>query len=193
MDESGKCSIRTVARARPTSWRVSPKNEYKTGCPEGYPYIECCRQYRVWTAKTDVVMRRIHRAGETVFVDYAGQTISIVDRHTGELRPAVIFAAVLGASHSATKSARPRGPTEHQSGAGSRARGGHGHLSGTSTSSPRLLGEDCHARHSMPRPEQAIASRLFLAPAASRRCRLERVEDRHPRRFKIALIPGDHG
>jgi len=44
-------------------------------------------------------MRQDHRAGEKLFVDYAGQTVPIVDRHTGEVSEAQIFVAVLGASN----------------------------------------------------------------------------------------------
>ncbi|AWN17904.1 Mobile element protein [Salinisphaera sp. LB1] len=44
-------------------------------------------------------MRQTHRAGEKLFVDYAGQTASVVDHRTGELRSAQIFVAVLGASN----------------------------------------------------------------------------------------------
>ena len=44
-------------------------------------------------------MRQEHRAGEKMFVDYAGQTVPVVDRETGELREAQIFVAVLGASN----------------------------------------------------------------------------------------------
>ena len=46
----------------------------------------------------DVVMRQEHRAGEKMFVDYAGQTVPVVDRETGEERQAQVFVAVLGAS-----------------------------------------------------------------------------------------------
>ena len=45
----------------------------------------------------DVVLRQSHRAGEKLFVDYAGQSVSIVDPTTGEVRKAQIFVAVLGA------------------------------------------------------------------------------------------------
>ena len=49
--------------------------------------------------KLDVVMRQEHRAGERMFVDYAGQTVPVVDPETGELRQAPqVFVAVLGAS-----------------------------------------------------------------------------------------------
>jgi len=43
-------------------------------------------------------MRHEHRAGEKMFVDYAGQTVSVIDRETGEIHKAQIFVAVLGAS-----------------------------------------------------------------------------------------------
>jgi transposase len=44
-------------------------------------------------------MRLSHKGGEKVFVDYAGQTVPIVDPHTGEVSQAQIFVAVLGASN----------------------------------------------------------------------------------------------
>ena len=43
-------------------------------------------------------MRQEHRAGEKLFVDYAGQTVPVIGRRTGEIRQAQIFVAVLGAS-----------------------------------------------------------------------------------------------
>jgi len=44
-------------------------------------------------------MRQEHLAGDKLFVDHVGQTVDIVDRTTGEIRPAQIFVAVLGASN----------------------------------------------------------------------------------------------
>lgn len=44
--------------------------------------------------------RQTHRAGEKVFVDYAGQTIPVIDPVTGNTVPAHLFVAVLGASNS---------------------------------------------------------------------------------------------
>ena len=44
-------------------------------------------------------MHQDHLAGEKMFIDYAGQTIDIVDSETGEIHPAQIFVAVLGASN----------------------------------------------------------------------------------------------
>ncbi len=74
-------------------------DEYKAAHPEGFQYSWFCDQYRAWAVKLDVVMRQTHRAGEKLFVDYAGHTAEVVDRRTGEIRQAQIFVAVLGASN----------------------------------------------------------------------------------------------
>jgi transposase len=43
-------------------------------------------------------MRRAHRTGEKPFVNYAGDTVPVVDAGRGEVLRASIFVAVLGAS-----------------------------------------------------------------------------------------------
>lgn len=72
--------------------------EYKAAQPAGYQYSWFCQHYRRWAGKLDVVLRQTHRAGEKLFVDYAGQTIPVRDPKDGTLRAAQIFVAVLGAS-----------------------------------------------------------------------------------------------
>ena len=72
--------------------------EYKETHPEGLQYSWFCDQYRAWAGKLDLVMRQDHRAGEKLFVDYAGQTVPVVVRETGGVRQAQVFVAVLGAS-----------------------------------------------------------------------------------------------
>ena len=66
--------------------------------PDGYGYSRFCELYRRWLKKLDLVLRQEHRAGEKMFVDYAGATIPIHDPRSGEVHPAAIFVAVLGAS-----------------------------------------------------------------------------------------------
>jgi len=73
--------------------------EYKAATPEGWQYSVFCEQYRRWIAKQELVLRANHAPGDKLFVDYAGQTVPITDRHTGELREAQIFVAVLGCSN----------------------------------------------------------------------------------------------
>ena len=72
--------------------------EYRERHPEGFGYSWFCRAYRLWAGRLDLVMRQEHRAGEKLFVDFAGQTLPIVDPDTGEVRQAQLFVAVLGAS-----------------------------------------------------------------------------------------------
>ena len=63
-----------------------------------YQYTAFCTRYRSWAGKLKRSMRQIHRGGEKLFADYAGPTMPVIDAATGEIRPASIFVAVLGAS-----------------------------------------------------------------------------------------------
>ncbi|MFZ2541232.1 MAG: IS21 family transposase [Gallionella sp.] len=73
--------------------------EYKAAHPEGYQYSWFCERYRQWAGKLSVTLRQTHTPGEKLFVDYAGQTLPIIDGQTGEIRYAQLFVAVLGASN----------------------------------------------------------------------------------------------
>jgi transposase len=73
--------------------------EYRQEHPEGYHYSRFCDLYRRWRKRQEVVLRQTHRAGEKLFVDWAGDTVPIYDPQTGEvLRTASVFVAVMGAS-----------------------------------------------------------------------------------------------
>ena len=74
--------------------------EYKERFPDGYQYSQFCDRYRRWQRHLDVVMRQEHRAGEKLFVDFPGQTISVYDQESGVVGfEAELFVAVLGASN----------------------------------------------------------------------------------------------
>ena len=73
--------------------------EYLANHPNGYRYTQFCHHYHAWRGKISPSMRQVHKAGEKMFVDFAGKTIPIIDRLTGETREAQIFVAVLGASN----------------------------------------------------------------------------------------------
>jgi transposase len=73
--------------------------EYKESNREGYQYSQFCDLYRAWAKKLDLVLRQPHQAGEKLFVDYAGQTVPVVDAKTGDTSGASIFVAVMGASN----------------------------------------------------------------------------------------------
>jgi transposase len=73
--------------------------EYKADHPDGLQYTQFVTRYRAWENTIDPVLRQEHRAGEKVFVDYAGHTLSVVDPSTGEIREAQLFVGTLGASN----------------------------------------------------------------------------------------------
>lgn len=72
--------------------------EYIADNPGGYKYSHFCYLYRTFRSKLNPSMRQTHKAGEKMFVDFAGQRVPIVDRTTGVISEAEIFLAVLGAS-----------------------------------------------------------------------------------------------
>ena len=73
--------------------------EYKANHPDGYQYTQFVRHYRRWAGRLDVVMRQDHRAGEKVFLDFAGPTLPITNPETGVVGQAQLFVAVLWASN----------------------------------------------------------------------------------------------
>ena len=72
--------------------------EYRARYPDGYGYSWFCQHYRAWQGRIDVVMRQEHKAGEKLFVDWAGDTLPYIDAGSSEVRQAALFVAVLGAS-----------------------------------------------------------------------------------------------
>lgn len=73
--------------------------EYKEIHPEGYQSTQFCEHYHQWRKKLKVSLRQTYKAGEKMFVDYAGQTVPIHNRVTGKISEASIFVIALGASN----------------------------------------------------------------------------------------------
>ena len=73
--------------------------EYRQTHPDGYSYSRFCELYHRWRRPLDVVLRHEHKAGEKLFVDYAGDTIPLHNPKGGPVREASIFVAVMGASN----------------------------------------------------------------------------------------------
>ena len=85
--------------------------EYATGNPLAYKYTSFCVKYAEFAKCQQRSMRQIHIAGEKLFVDYAGDTVPIVNAATGEITQAQIFVATLGASNYTYACATPRQTT----------------------------------------------------------------------------------
>jgi transposase len=94
-------------------WAVGPRERKRQGVtwcllwqedqaatPDGFQSSGLCRAYQTGAAQLDRVMRQDQRAGETRFVDSAGQPMPVVHAPSGERHEASLFLAVLGASNS---------------------------------------------------------------------------------------------
>ena len=72
--------------------------EYRTDHPDGYSYSQFCFHFQIWRNTSELTMHINHKAGDKMFVDFAGKKLEIVDRQTGEIQEVETFVAILGAS-----------------------------------------------------------------------------------------------
>ncbi|MGH9719711.1 MAG: IS21 family transposase, partial [Bryobacteraceae bacterium] len=68
--------------------------EYRDQNPDGDRYSRYCDLYRSWLRRQELVLRHEHRAGEKLFVDYAGDTVPIYNASAGQVWQAALFVAV---------------------------------------------------------------------------------------------------
>jgi transposase len=72
--------------------------EYLKEFPDGYQYSQFCFYYNQWKARVNPVMHIDHKAGDKLYVDFAGEKLSFTDKDTGEVVSVEVFIAILGAS-----------------------------------------------------------------------------------------------
>jgi transposase len=72
--------------------------EYYQKHPNGLKSSQFSDYYLKWGKKVNPVMHMNHKAGDKMFVDYAGKTLELVDPQTGEVIDVQFFVAILGAS-----------------------------------------------------------------------------------------------
>lgn len=87
--------------------------EYLEQHPDGYQYTQFCEYFHRYRKSLDVSLRIVHVAGEKLFVDYAGQTMSVINPDTGDAQEVQIFVSVLGASDYIFAEATPTQELSH--------------------------------------------------------------------------------
>lgn len=66
--------------------------------PGGYRYTQFCFYFKKWKKSSSPTMRLHHKAGDSMFVDFAGKKLNLVDKKTGEKTDVEVFVAIMGAS-----------------------------------------------------------------------------------------------
>jgi transposase len=72
--------------------------EYYKKHTGGLKISQFCEHYLRWSKKVNPVMHMNHKAGDKMFVDYAGKTLELTDKDTGQITEVQFFVAILGAS-----------------------------------------------------------------------------------------------
>jgi transposase len=72
--------------------------EYRQKYPQGIKYSRFCYHYSRWNKKTQGYMPTEYKAGEKLFIDYAGKKLHVIDPQTGEIKAVEVFVGTLGAS-----------------------------------------------------------------------------------------------
>lgn len=71
---------------------------YITIHPDGFKSSQFRHHFKIWSKRVNPVMHMNHKAGDKMYVDYAGKTLSIIEKETGEIKEVQFFVAILGAS-----------------------------------------------------------------------------------------------
>jgi transposase len=72
--------------------------EYKTNHPDGVGLSQFKHYFSQWKAQVNPTMHMEHKAGDKLYVDFAGDKLEIINEQTGEVKPVEVFVAILGAS-----------------------------------------------------------------------------------------------
>ncbi|MBA3665821.1 MAG: IS21 family transposase [Bacteroidetes bacterium] len=72
--------------------------EYIIKHPDGVSQSHFKRHLFRWKSRITPSMRKEHKAGDKLYIDFAGEKLAFTDRQTGEVKQVEVFVAILGAS-----------------------------------------------------------------------------------------------
>lgn len=78
--------------------RVTLWTEYNLVYPAGLGYRQFCARFERWQDSQKVTMHFEHKAGDKLFVDFAGDRLHLIDAQTGEQISVEFFVAILPCS-----------------------------------------------------------------------------------------------
>ncbi len=77
---------------------LSVWQKYKAAQPQGYEITQFYLYYRAYCKRANTTMHIHHKAGDKMYIDYAGDKLEVIDQATGEVTKVEVFAAILGCS-----------------------------------------------------------------------------------------------
>jgi len=86
--------LKRVGVSRHLLWQ-----EYRQKHPDGYGYSQFCERLRRYVKRNDLTMVLSHTPGQEMYLDFAGKTMSWVDRDTGQVHECQVLVGVLPHSH----------------------------------------------------------------------------------------------
>ncbi|GAB3283493.1 IS21-like element ISPsy14 family transposase [Larkinella harenae] len=84
--------------AKPGVTRYQLWMEYRQQHPDGLRYSQFNHLFRRWQGQQKVVMHLEHKAGEQLFIDFAGDKLYLTQEQTGQIQAVEFFVAILPCS-----------------------------------------------------------------------------------------------
>jgi transposase len=72
--------------------------EYKSKYPDGVGKSQFSWHFSQWKSRVLPTMRREHKAGDKLYIDFAGEKLTLIDKETRDKKQVEVFVAILGAS-----------------------------------------------------------------------------------------------
>lgn len=79
---------------RQTLWQ-----EYLQKHPDGYGHSQFNEHFARWRDKIKSSGKLLHKAGDKLYIDYAGKKLHLTNKRTGEITEVEVFVGILPASH----------------------------------------------------------------------------------------------
>jgi len=87
--------------------------QYRAAYPNGYGYTQFKHHLQAYEKKKEVSFVFQHKYGDKLFIDFTGQKLQVVDRHSGEIEEVDVFIGILGGSQYTYVEACPNQRKEH--------------------------------------------------------------------------------
>ena len=72
--------------------------QYLQSHPDGYGHTQFHTHFTIYAKRAKPVMHLEHKAGDKMYIDFAGEKLNVTDKDSGEVQSVEVFIAILGCS-----------------------------------------------------------------------------------------------